>query len=405
MLVGLAALVAAPTAVRGPDYVLDDWFLLANARFDGWWRALPPELFRARPGSGVVYALTFGVVGRHALVALAVQLALVVAAALLLRSLLARFVDDRLALATAGIWLVVPNHGSLLHWTTGSAITGALVLLLAGLLLLDDERPVVAALLLGASVLTYEATGPAAAAGLLAIPLLRRRAWRRPVLLGAAVLVPVAAWMLTNVPAVKDDGLGRTADLALVLPAHIGWGVFPDGPAAVLGGAVACVVAVLVAVDAGRRRTIDVEAGLAVAGVAVIVLGTLPFVRYYYAPLGAGDRVNVVAGVGTALLWTGLGAWLARRAPRPAMVTMAAVVLGAMGAASWQGSMAWAAAADDAARLLDGLPVMAPGDTVTVERPPVRRNVAAFADPSNIVGAVQLEAGTRDVDARFRPGR
>ena len=141
------------------------------------------------------------------------------------------------------------------------------------------------------------------------------------------------------------------------------------------------------------------------AGITTIVVGTLPFVRYFYAPLGTGDRVNVVAGVGTALLWTGLGAWLARRIPRPMIVTVATAVVVAMGAAAWQGSMAWADAADDASRILDELPPIEPGDTVTVARPPVRRNVAAFADRSNLVGAVQLEAGTRDVDARFRPDR
>jgi hypothetical protein len=66
--------------------------------------------------------------------------------------------------------------------------------------------------------------------------------------------------------------------------------------------------------------------------------------------------------------------------------------------------MAWADAADDATRTLATLPHLAPGDTAVIERPPVRRNVAAFADRSNIVSAVQLEAGTREVDARFRPG-
>ena len=334
------------------------------------------------------------------------QVALVVVAALLLRATLARFLSPGLATAAALVWLWLPNHGSLLHWTTATAITAALVLLLGGLLLLDDERHVAAALLLGASVLTYEATVPAALLGLVVVPTLRRRPWIRPALVGAAVLVPVGMWMLANVPEVKDEGLRRTADLGLVIPAHVGWGVLPDGPVATFVGAVACVVVTLLAADAARRRTLDVEAAMVASGVATIVVGTIPFVRYFYAPLGAGDRVNVVAGVGTALLWTGLGAWLARRLPRPASVGLVALVLTAMGVASWQGSMAWADAADDAARVLRALPALEPGDSVQVAPTPVRRNVAAFADPSNLVGAVQLEAGTRDVDASLvRPGR
>lgn len=404
-LVAVAAVVAAPAAVRGPQYVLDDWFLLANARFDGWWRALPADLFRARPGSGVVYALTIGLLGRHPMVAFVVQAALVLLAAVLLRTLLVRFLGDPLATATALVWLWLPNHGSLLQWTTATPITVALVLLLGGLVLLDDERNALAAIALGAAVLCYEATAPAAALGLVAVPVLRRRPWARPAAVGAAVLAPVGVWMLANVPTVKDEGLARTADLSLVLPAHVGWGVLPDGPVAVAGGALACVVVVLLAVDGIRRRTLHVEAAMVVAGVTTIVVGTLPFVRYFYAPLGAGDRVNVVAAVGTALVWTGLGAWLANRLPRRAMTTVAVAVLAAMGVASWQGSMAWADAADDATRILDDLPAIEQGEVVLVERPPVRRNVTAFADRSNITGAVQLEAGRRDVDVRFRPDR
>lgn len=88
------------------------------------------------------------------------------------------------------------------------------------------------------------------------------------------------------------------------------------------------------------------------------------------------------------------------------MAMATSVMLAAMGVAGWQGSMAWADAADDAARIVDELPRLGAGDSVRVEVPAVRRNVSAFADRSNIVGAVQLEAGTRDVDASLvRPGR
>ena len=334
--------------------------------------------------------------------ALVLQAALVAVVALLLRELLGRFLASSLATATALVWSVLANHGSLLHWAAAAPITVALALLLAGLLLLDDDRPVRAALVLGAGVLCYEAVAPAALVGLVAVPALRRRPWRRSLLAGLVVLSPVGVWMIANLPSVKAS---RSPDLALVLPAHLGWGVFPDGPVATVGGALACVAVVLVTVDVARRREPDAASAMVGAGLATIVLGTLPFVRYYYAPLGAGDRVNVVAGIGTALLWTGLGAWLWPRLPRAAAVPMIAAVGAGMAAASWQGATAWADAADDSTRILAELPPLSPGDVGVVERPPVRRNVTAFADPSNIRGAVQLEAGSRDVDARFRPGR
>ncbi len=405
----LTVLSALPVAVRGPDYVLDDWYLLADARFDGWWLSLSRELFLARPGSGVVYAVVFGLVGRHALVAYALQVALVGVAAVLIRSVLRRFVPTSLATATAAMWAVVPNHQSLLHWATGSAITVALILVLAGIVLLADGRHGLAAVLLGASILCYEATAPVAGAALVAVPWLQGRPWRRPLLVGAAGIVPAAAWIVAFIPSVKQ-GIHRTADLGLLLPAHAGWGVFPDGPVATVLGLLATVALTLLIVDAVWSRSWSTEVRLALAGIAVILLGTLPFVRYFYAPLGAGDRVNVVAGVGTAMLWTGLLASAGARLPRLAFRPLATAVVVAMAAAAWQGSMAWAAAADDAARVLGDLPPLPPGTSIVVDRPPLHRNVAAFLDRSNIESAVQLEADTRDVAAQLRvrragPGR
>jgi hypothetical protein len=350
--------------------------------------------------------VVFGLLGRHPIAAYAVQVALVASAAVLLRSVLARFVDARVALATAALWLVVPNHGSLLHWTTASAITVALILLLAGIGLVADGRVVAGAIVLGVSVLTYEATAPAAAVAMVVVPRLQGRDWRRPLAAGVAILAPVGAWVVANLPPVKE-GLGQSADLGLVLPAHAGWGVFPDGPAATFGGAAFCVLVVLLAVDAVRRRALEPPTALVVAGLVTIVLGTLPFVRYFYSPLGAGDRVNVVAGVGTAMAWAGLGWWLARRAPVPAVAATATAVVAAMGVAAWSGSTAWADAVDDGERVLAAIPDH-PGSTrveVTIQRPAVRRNVAAFADPSNIDSAVQLQTGSRSARGRFRPDR
>lgn len=397
--------------------MLDDWFALANARFDGWWMAAGAEQWRARPGAGAVYAVTFGLVGRHPLVALGLQVGLVAVTAVLLRRLLARLVAPATAWAVAALWLVIPNHGSLLMWTSAANITVALALLLAGLLLVAGERPAPAALLLAVSVLCYEATAPAALAGALAIPWLQGRSARRPLAWTLATLVPAGAWMVAFFHPAKR-GVRETADLALVPGAHLGEGVFPAGPPAMVLGTIAMVVLTLAALDrfwvlerCGFRNVpapktglgAGTTRGLAGAGLVVIVLGTLPFVRYFYAPLGAGDRVNVVAGVGTALLWVGLGSWVLARLPRPAVLALGAVVVAAMGVASVQRSWSWADAVDDGERILAGIDRPVAGSVVEVPAPPMRRNVAAFLDRSNLAGAVQLEAGTRDVDARLVP--
>jgi hypothetical protein len=299
-------------------------------------------------------------------------------------------------------WVVLPNHGSLLYWTTGTAITAALLLLLVGLRLVADERVVAGGVLLAASVLTYEATAPAALAGAVVVPLLVRAPWRRTALVGGAFVVPPIAWALLAVPEVKQ-GLDRSADLGQLLPAHVGWGVFPRGWVATSLGLAACIAITVLLAEAVRRRRLGGDVGLVIAGAAVIVLGTLPFVRYFYAPLGAGDRVNVVAGVGTALLWVGVGRWLQRVAP-PAMAgAAAAVVVVALAVAGWQSAQAWADAADEGDSVLASLRPVRPGDRIVVPQSTLRRNVAPFLDHSNIAGAVQLEAGTRDVDARLSP--
>ena len=41
--------------------------------------------------------------------------------------------------------------------------------------------------------------------------------------------------------------------------------------------------------------------GLVIAGVTVLVLGTMPYVRYLYEPLGAGDRANYLSAFGAAI--------------------------------------------------------------------------------------------------------
>lgn len=394
---------AVPVALRGPDYVLDDWYLLANARFDGWWNALGGELVRARPGSGVVYAATHGLVGRHPLVALVVQVVLASAVAVVLWDLVRRFLSPVESLAVAALWVLLPNHGSLLYWTTGAAITVALLLLLLGCRALLADRPALAALLFAASVLTYEATAPAAVAAAVGVPWLLGRPWRRSAVVGAAMLLPAGLWVAVNRPSVKR-GLGQTADLGQLLPAHVGWGVLPDR-VAVLGGTAACVVVTLLAVEVVRGRRVTREAAMVAGGVALIGLGTIPFVRYFYAPLGAGDRVNVVAGVGTALVWAAVLLWTARRAPA---IVRPVVVLPLLGfaVATWQATEGWAAAADDSVAVLASLGDVGPGDRVVVTRSEMHRNVAAFLDQSNISSAVQLEAGTRDVEVRLvRPDR
>src|SRR5947209_2794481 len=182
-LVALVVLLAVPYAALGVGWVLDDWFALRNAHFHGALAAAGGAQWLARPGQGAVYFLTFGVIGAHPLAIYAVQVTLAAISAVLLFRLLRHFLGDGRALAGAALWAILPNHGSLVNWPSAVGISVALVLLLAGCLLVVTARPRLAtelgaAVLLTVAALCYEAVGPAAAAAALLLPRLLNRDWR-----------------------------------------------------------------------------------------------------------------------------------------------------------------------------------------------------------------------------------
>jgi hypothetical protein len=113
----------------------------------------------------------------------------------------------------------------------------------------------------------------------------------------------------------------------------------------------------------------------------------------------------VVAGVGTALVWAAAFRWTWRHVPVALAVPAVGVVLVGLGVATAQSADAWADAHDEAAAVLARIRPVHAGDRVIVPRSTLRRNVAPFLDDSNFSGAVQLEAGTRDVEAYLGPAR
>jgi hypothetical protein len=402
-LTALAVAVALPYAVLGTGFVLDDWFALGNAHFDGAWGAAGRESFMNRPGQGLVYALTFGLIGEHPLAHYVLQVALSAVAAVLLYKLLVRLVDDGPALAVSALWLVVPNHGSLIRWPSASMIlVGLVLLLIAGLLLTrtdgDPRADLAAAVLMAAAVLCYEAMAPAAAAAALLLPRLAAGRWRwRATAMGWAGVGAAMAWVLLHFHPSKES-VDVTADLSQLFPAHFGWGVAPRPVLSVVVGLLGLAGLATVIVRARTRRSVD---WLFVAGIVLIGLGTAPFLKYYYAPLGAGDRVNVVAGIGTALCWYAL-ARLCWQWRRPVAGAAGAVVLGSMVAAGLEGDRTWHRAAREGQRILAALPAETPAGTIVVGPRPVQiRNVAAFLDLSNIEPAVQLRLDDRAASARM----
>lgn len=404
-----ALLVGAVHVAMGPNFVLDDWFTVFEADQHGPWGAAGGEQSLARPGAWLVYALTFGLIGPHPLPILLVQIAVGVATAITLFLLFRRLVAPAAAGAIVVTWLVLPNHMSLEVWASALNISVALLLLALGFLLIARPRPsalqqVGAVGALVASGLSYEATYPVAGLGLICIPVLCTGSVNWRLVLGGGVALGVAGgWMLLHWHPAKTTGEGL-ADLSQVLPAHFGWGVLPGGVVAQVVGLLIVVGTIVVLgrlVQPRPRAGADRGDWLVVAGVTVLVVGTLPFVTYFYAPLGAGDRFNVISAVGGAMVVVGL-ACVGSRVSRGLAIGGLVVFVMLAGVARIQRAQLWDRAGDDAVAIIDGI-------TQRWERPPERivigpepievDNVVAFLDRSNIQPALRVAYGDPSVQA------
>lgn len=378
-----------PYAAAGPGFFIDDWFTLRNAEVLGWWRSAGPDQWAARPGASLVYALTFGLIGRQPLLHFALAAAIVTATAVIIHHVGRRLLPPLPAFCLALLWLLVPNHTSLEMWPSALNIALALLLLVIGLERLTTptgrfRADLVAAALLGASVLTYEATAPVAAVAVAIVAWGRtgRRRWEAFVP-SIAAIGGAGMWMLLHWHPEKK-GLDAWIDVPQVIAAHFGQSVTGERVTASLLSTCVLVVSALVAYRgfrSGRDVAGDWATRLLLAGWAVILLGALPFVRYFYAPLGLGDRVTVVSGVGGAMVVVAAAAVLSRWWQIAGVVLAAFVVVVAI---PQRVTMVrhYAIGADDSREILRHVAERWPSppeyELVFGPEPIVERNVVAF---------------------------
>ncbi len=396
---GACSLVASGLyAVLGTGYVLDDWFTLRNAHFQGAWASAGTAQQTARPGAAVVYAIIFGVIGQHPLVTLAVQAVIGAATAMLLVRLLGRFLPLNLALGATLLWVLLPNHTSLEVWASATNISLCVLLAVAATDMLCATRPAVrwsALVVFAAAGLCYEAILPLAAALILIVPWIRRgRPDWRLVGGGAVALGGVALWVVTHWQPAKQVSKSW-ADLSQIFAAHFGWGIVPSGPVAsvlLLVGLIGSALAVARLVMPSVRSQAGPPEWCVAAGLAIMVLGTIPFARYLYAPLGAGDRFNFVSSIGGAMVWAGVTAmaWAWRR-PLSVVVVIGLAV--AAGVARIDRAVLWHRAGHDALAIQKGVVAAIPhpnGVVVVGPAPIQQQDLSAYLDQSNIEGALQL---------------
>jgi hypothetical protein len=403
-LVALGVVMAIPFVAFGPGMILDDWYIQRDAAFGGVFSAGDRDLMAARPGAWLIYALDFGALGAHPLPRYLIQVALNLVVIVLLYRLLRRFLPQAQSAAVTAIWVILPNHTALSYWASATNIVVALAFLLGGGLLLA-RRPnqardqVLASGCLVLSALCYEATLPAAGLAVVAIPALLDREVRWNIVLRHwLVLALVFLWLTSHLHPVKrpHDWL----DPGLIFPAHFGWGVEPDGLLAVLATVVALVGILMAVVGLLRPQSrIDQQgAAMVIAGLVVIAVGTAPFARYIYEPIGANDRVNAVAAIGAALVWAGTGWVLLRFRP---LVYVGAAVLG-LGAIvlNVQRADLYSTAGDDAATAAVAVAEAFPEAGAVVVVGPCQLatdGVTGLPEWYVAEAAVQLARGDRDI--------
>ena len=405
-LVLLGAILTASQLVRMPGYVLDDWYSYRNVWFGGPWAAADHDLRVSRPGAGLAFGIAFGYTGHNQVTQVLVRMTLVVLASVLGYLLLRRFFPREIPLLVAAAWLLLPNHLSLELWSSAFVASVSLVTLLGGCVLLAERhlrwwKIAVACGLFALSALTYESSAVVAAVAAVVLPwLVAGRLRCRPVVAVAVTLSATTLWTLTNWHDVKSvhNDLSQYTDL---FQAHFGWGILPTGAIATVGlllGTVG-VTLVLVRVITPSRRARAVPADwLVVSGLVVMLLGSATFALYYYAPLGAGDRVSYVSSLGGAMVMVGLlwHVWARRQAVGVGFAVL--LVLGAS-VARVQRLDIWFTAGRDGDRIFRAIEQVDDSCTTVYLGPaPIQReNVAAFLDQSNVDGAVQVALDRRDV--------
>lgn len=416
-LLAYLALACVPFAVAiafmmlGAGYVLDDWFFRSTAQFDGTLSVGGPHAGQ-RPAAVLLWAIVFDWWAGHPLPSLLLMATANSVFAVCLALLLRRVLREHIAIAVALVWALLPAHTSLEVWLSCINIAwsqaAAAMALVVGW---RDGRRWWHLLASGAlvlfAVLSYEATVAVMAVAFLVLPWIRRGRpdWPLLTVAGGSALAGLA-WVLTH----WFEGKDVATDVARIQDVFIGntgWALLSPGAAAQSLAAAALVpLAVAVAralLPSFRSRSAPAE-HLVLAGVGVMVAGTVPFALYVYEPLGAGDRMNGLSAVGGALFVIGAGWMLARRSRTLAQAAAMGALLAAL-VARGERLWLWHLAGSDADALLTAVvsrfPMPPPGEMVVGPGPESRDKIVAFLETSSVESAVRVAYGNPTVRVRM----
>ena len=404
VLVGLVVALAVPYALAGPRLILDDWFFLRNAHFDGALSAGGARQLAGRPGAWLLYAFQFGVIGRRPMALYALQTLANAAVAVALFAAARRFVHRGVALGIAAGWVLLPNHASLSRWFSTFPAVVALLLVLIGVILLDGDqrRPWLAIGCFGVAALCYEAVIPTAMFVLVVVPVVRRRRLGAETLAGLLALAVITEWVWTH--RLYPDT--HPAGFDVLFPIHFGSGIAASGVGSVVlalvaGVAITAAISRLV-LPSFRART-GLPERLVLVGGVIIGVGSAAFFRWPWTVTGINDRANIVGSIGAATVWVGI-VLMAVRIRRELAVAGVAIAALLVVPAHHQRDLDYLRAGDDAARVLTAAAraPLGPGREVVLDGTAIRSHHETYGLFDWMAPhAVQLVRDDPTVTARF----
>ena len=417
ILLFLSIAVALPHLLLGPNFVLDDWFNVNEGISGGLFSATTDQLAASRPGLPIAYGVTFGLFGNHPLPIVLISTALLVLSAQLLFRIAGFFVPHTVAFAIAAVWIVAPNHMALEIWPSTVMISMSLLLTLTAvhLMAVESKPEPLATADLGpilvvafAASAFYEGSLPLLCLAMLVVPRLRRGAFDlRLLALGALTQGALAGWILLNLHSSKEPR--PFIGLRDVVAAFYGVGIVPVWfePLAIVAFVLGFLIVGYLAL---RDRRFGLPEQLIVAGFVIIAAGILPYLRYFFTPVGAGDRLQYLTSIGGIATIVGLFWAIAQRTARKTthkttlkptqdkMLLTPLVVAGAIGMALMisvrvEGVQAWNNAGDDGVKILKAIETsdVDPRKPIVLgPMPRFYRGVTPFLDPSNVRPAVAV---------------
>lgn len=400
-----ATVIACTYLAMGVGNVMDDWFALYHGRVDGAVRAAGLDQMEARPVGAMVYAFVFGVLGRTVAPTILGMAVLNACSAMLVRRLVA-VVEPEVATLVAALWLILPTVTSIEVWASASNISVALTLALGAVWVaargVSSCAAAVAGVVLSAgAVLAYEAVVVLVVPAAAALLLLGRRRMSLPclgVLAGAGL---ASLWVLTHWHPNKRV-TAAWGDVGKVVPANLVWGIAPPRIGLLIGLAVLLLTGLAFSSFASAR--VRRARPLLAIGWMLLVIGVVPFLKYTYAPVGAGDRVNIVSSIGGALL-IGTLLHVAFGARRWVLAAAAVAVVSLSLSPRVLLMRSWALAGDDADRIVEEVRRQATGGDLVVLGPTrVERNgVTAMQHPDIFENAVRYVLEDETARGAFPP--